>query len=255
MTTVDSPASDPARRRVAIITGGSGGIGRECATTLARAGFNIALTYSSNPESAEEAATAVREAGARCLTAQLDVADEIAAGAMFDRVEAEFGGLDSVVHTAGRMPLSPLVDLDMKELDELHRTNIRGTFVIDQQAARRLRPGGSIINFSTSVVGLSFPTYGAYVASKGAVEALTLVLARELAGRDVTVNAVAPGPVATALFLNGKTQEQIDASASSVPLHRLGQPEDVAPVVAFLASPEGHWVNGQVLRINGGAIY
>lgn len=145
-----------------------------------------------------------------------------------------------VVHAAGKLALAPLVDLDLAVLDEVHRINIRGTFVIDQQAARRLRPGGAIVNFSTSVVGTAFPTYGAYTASKGAVEALTMVLAREVRGRDVTVNAVAPGPTATDLFLDGKDQATIDRLAAAVPLERLGSPEDIAEVVAFLTSPAGH---------------
>ena len=150
------------------------------------------------------------------------------------------------------MSLSTIVDLDLDDLDALHRTNIRGTFVVNQQAARRLRRGGAIVNFSTSVVDLQFPTYGAYAASKGAVEALTLILARELRGRDITVNSVAPGPTATALFLDGKDDAAIEALAKQPPLERLGQPEDIASVVAFLVSPAGRWVNGQDLRANGG---
>jgi 3-oxoacyl-[acyl-carrier protein] reductase len=152
------------------------------------------------------------------------------------------------------MSLAPIVDLDLDVLDSVYRTNIRGTFVVDQLAARRLRRGGSIINFSTSVVGTSFPTYGAYAASKGAVEVLTLILARELRGRDVTVNAVAPGPTATDLFLDGKSDEQVQQLAHAVPLERLGQPSDIADIVAFLAGPAGHWINGQVIRANGGLV-
>ncbi|BFO14484.1 hypothetical protein SHKM778_08720 [Streptomyces sp. KM77-8] len=159
-----------------------------------------------------------------------------------------------VVNAAGRMILSTIADLDLAALDAMHRTNIRGTFVIAREAARRVRAGGSFVAFSTSVVGTQFPTYGAYAASKGAVEAMTLILARELRGRDVTVNAVAPGPTATDMFLTGKTPEQIDRLARTPPLERLGTPDDIAAVVAFLASPAGHWVNGQVLRANGGLV-
>lgn len=155
------------------------------------------------------------------------------------------------MHTAGQMKLAPLAELDLAELDLQHRINIRGTFVVCQQAVRRLRGGGSIVNFSTSVVGLAFPTYSAYSASKGAVEALSLILARELRGRDITVNAVAPGPTATPLFFEGKDQDEIDKSASQSPLERLGTPEDIAEVVAFLAGPQGHWVNGQTIRATG----
>jgi 3-oxoacyl-[acyl-carrier protein] reductase len=158
------------------------------------------------------------------------------------------------VNAAGRMSLSTVADLDLAELDELHRTNIRGTFVVAQQAARRLRAGGALIAFSTSVVGTAFPTYGAYAASKGAVEALTLILARELRGRDVTVNTVAPGPTSTDMFLDGKDEELIARLAAQSPLERLGTPDDIAEVVSFLAGPRGHWVNGQVVRVNGGMI-
>ena len=156
------------------------------------------------------------------------------------------------MHAAGRMVLAPLAELDLDVLDAVHRTNIRGTFVTNQQAARRLRPGGSIVNFSTSVLGTSFPEYSAYAASKGAVEAMTLILARELRGRDVTVNAVAPGPTATDLFFEGKDEQQIARLADAVPLQRLGTPGDIAELVAFLTSAAGHWVNGQNIRVNGG---
>ena len=168
-----------------------------------------------------------------------------------DRTEQVFGGVDVVVNTAGIMLLAPLVDLDLDDFDRMHRTNVRGTFVVSQLAARRLRPGGALVNFSTSVTRLQQPTYSAYAATKGAVEAMTLVLARELRGRDVTVNAVAPGPTATPLFLEGKPQAVIDHIASLPPLERLGEPADTAEVVAFLAGP-ARWVNGQVLYVNGG---
>jgi 3-oxoacyl-[acyl-carrier protein] reductase len=156
-----------------------------------------------------------------------------------------------VVHAAGVMTLAPLVDTDLDALDRMHRTNIRGTFVVDQQAARRLREGGAIINFSSSVLALALPGYSGYAATKGAVEAMTLILAREMRGRDITVNAVAPGPTATALFLDGKDEETVARMAAQPPLERLGTPQDIAGVVSFLAGP-GRWVNGQVVRANGG---
>jgi len=174
--------------------------------------------------------------------------------ALFAAAAERFGGVDVVVHAAGRMDLAPLADFDLAVLDEQLRVNVRGTFVVSQQAVRTLRDGGALINFSSSVVGLAFPTYSGYAATKGAVEAMTLVLARELRGRDVTVNVVAPGPTATDLFLDGKDQETIDRLAQQPPLQRLGQPEDIANVVSFLAGPDGRWVNGQVLRANGGVI-
>lgn len=238
--------------RVAIVTGGSRGIGSAVAKRLAADGLAVVVNYAGNAAAADETVAAIAAEGGTAIAVQADVADEHQVAALFDRAEQELGGVDVVVNSAGRMALSPIADLDLGVLDELHRTNIRGTFVVAQQAARRLRDGGAFVGFSTSVVVTQFPAYGAYAASKGAVEAMTLILARELRGRDITVNAVAPGPTATALFLDGKTPEQIDTLAKNPPLERLGTPEDIANVVAFLASPEGHWVNGQILRANGG---
>ncbi|GGI94699.1 SDR family oxidoreductase [Streptomyces brasiliensis] len=237
--------------RVALVTGGSGGIGRTVVERLARDGMAVGVHYAGNKARAEETVAAVQALGGRAVAVSGDVADEHAMSDAFDTVEREFGGLDVVVNTAGIMLLSPIATLDLDDLDRMHRTNIRGTFVVSQQAARRVRRGGAIINFSTSVTRLQFPAYGAYAASKGAVEAMTLILARELRGKDITVNAVAPGPTATELFLDGKDQAAIDTLAKAAPLERLGTPEDVAESVAFLAGP-ARWVNGQVLYTNGG---
>ncbi len=239
--------------RVAIVTGGSRGIGREAAERLAADGFAVVVVYGGNKDEAQAAVDAIGAKGSQAIAAQADVADEHAVAAVFDTAEKTFGGVDVVVHAAGTLYLAPVADLDLDRLDRLHRTNIRGTFVVDQQAARRVRDGGAIINFSTSVLGLALPGYAAYAATKGAVEAITLVLARELRGRDITVNAVAPGPTATALFLDGKDEETIASMAAQPPLERLGTPSDIAEVVSFLAGP-ARWVNGQVLRANGGIV-
>ncbi|MFF5896891.1 SDR family oxidoreductase [Streptomyces argenteolus] len=238
-------------RRVALVTGGSRGIGRESVERLAADGFAVVVTYAGNKAEADAAVAAVVSAGGEALAHQADVADEVAVAGLFDAAEEAFGGVDVVVHAAGVMALAPLVDLDLDVLDRMHRTNIRGTFVVGQQAARRLRNGGALINFSSSVLALALPGYSAYAATKGAVEAITLILARELRGRDITVNAVAPGPTATALFLDGKDEETIAKMAAQPPLERLGTPQDIAEVVSFLAGP-ARWVNGQVLRANGG---
>lgn len=238
-------------RRVALVTGGSRGIGRESVERLAADGFAVVVTYAGNKAEADAAVAAVVSAGGEALAHQADVADEVAVAGLFDAAEEAFGGVDVVVHAAGVMALAPLVDLDLDVLDRMHRTNIRGTFVVGQQAARRLRNGGALINFSSSVLALALPGYSAYAATKGAVEAITLILARELRGRDITVNAVAPGPTATALFLDGKDEETIAKMATQPPLERLGTPQDIAEVVSFLAGP-ARWVNGQVLRANGG---
>ncbi|MFE3137676.1 SDR family oxidoreductase [Streptomyces scopuliridis] len=240
-------------RRVAIITGGSRGIGRESAERLAADGFAVVLNYAANNTEAEAAVAAITAAGGQAMAFRADVADETAIAALFDAAEDAYGGVDVVVHAAGVMTLAPLADTDLDALDRMHRTNIRGTFVVDQQAARRLRAGGAIINFSSSVLALALPGYSAYAATKGAVEAITLILARELRGRDITVNAVAPGPTATALFLDGKDEQAIAKMAGQAPLERLGTPRDIAEVVAFLAGP-ARWVNGQVLRANGGIV-
>lgn len=237
--------------RVAIVTGGSRGIGRRSAERLAADGFAVVLTYGSGKADADEAAAKITAASGSAMAVPVDVADETSVAALFDAAEQSYGGVDVVVHAAGIMVLSPLADLDLADLDRMHRTNIRGAFVVNQQAARRVRAGGAIINFSTSVTRLSLPTYSAYAASKAAVEAISLILARELRGRDITVNAVAPGPTATDLFLTGKDEQTIARMAAQPPLERLGTPADIAEVVAFLAGP-ARWINGQVLYANGG---
>ena len=237
--------------RVALVTGGSGSIGRAVVERLAQDGMAVGVHYAGNRAGADEAVAAIRSAGGRAIAVGGDVADENAMSAAFDTVEAELGGIDVVVNTAGIMLLGPIATLNLDDLDRMHRTNIRGTVVVVQQAARRGRPGGAIITFSTTVTRTQFPTYGAYVASKAAVEALTLTLARELRGKDITVNAVAPGPTATALFLDGKDETTIANLAKAAPLERLGRPDDIAETVAFLAGP-ARWVNGQVIFTNGG---
>ncbi|MFD9587673.1 SDR family oxidoreductase [Streptomyces sp. NPDC059980] len=248
MTTTEQPAA-----RVAIVTGGSGGIGSAVAQALAADGMSVVVHYSGRAERADEVVTSIRKAGGEAVAVSGDVADETAMAALYDTAEERFGGVDVVVNTAGIMVLAPLTAMDLDVFDRMHRVNVRGTFVVSQLAARRLRPGGALVNFSTSVTRLQQPTYAAYAATKGAVEAMTLILARELRGRDVTVNAVAPGPTATPLFLEGKSPELVERIAAVSPLERLGTPEDIAQAVAFLAGPGGRWVNGQVLFSNGGA--
>lgn len=239
--------------RAALVTGGSGGIGRAVAERLAADGQSVAVHYAGNKARADETVARITAAGGQAFAVSGDIAEEADMVAAFDRVEQEFGGIDVVVNTAGIMILGPLATLSLDDLDRMHRANIRGTFVVSQQAARRVRAGGAIINFSTSVTKLQFPNYSAYAASKGAVNAMTLVLARELRGRDITVNAVAPGPTATDLFLEGKEQATIDALAAAPPLERLGTPDDIAEAVAFIAGP-ARWLNGQVIYVNGGLI-
>ncbi len=236
---------------VALVIGGSGGIGSSVVERLARDGFAVVVHYAGNAARAEEMAEGIRTEGGRAIAVGGDVADELAMAAAFAAVEREYGGIDVVVNTAGIMILSPIATMDLDDLDRMHRTNIRGTFVVSQLAANRLRAGGALINFSTTVTRTHFPSYAGYVASKAAVESMTLILARELRGRDITVNAVAPGPTATPLFLDGKDEGTIANLTKAAPLERLGQPEDIAESVAFLAGP-ARWVNGQVVYVNGG---
>lgn len=237
--------------RVALVTGASGGIGRAVARRLATEGMAVGVHYAGNKAAAQETVAAVEAAGGRAVAVTGDVADEQAMADAFSAVEGAFGGIDVVVHTAGVMTLAPIAEFDLDAFDRLMRTNVRGAFVVAREAARRVRDGGAVVTFSTSVTRLAFPGYAPYAASKGAVEAMTLVLAREMRGRDVTVNAVAPGPTATPLFLEGKDQETIGRLAAQPPLERLGTPDDIAETVAFLAGP-GRWINGQVLFANGG---
>jgi len=239
--------------RVAIVTGGSRGIGRQSALRLAADGYKLVLVYSGNEAEADSAVQEVLATGGKAVAVQADVSDLGAVTKAFDAAEQAYGGVDVIVHAAGIMKLTTIADADFDVIDEIMRVNTRGTFTVAQQAAKRIRSGGAFIAFSTSVVGLSLPTYGPYVASKAAVEGIILILARELRGRDITVNAVAPGPTATALFLDGKDEQTIARMATQPPLERLGVPEDIAEAVAFLAGP-ARWMNGQVLRVNGGIV-
>jgi 3-oxoacyl-[acyl-carrier protein] reductase len=240
--------------KVAIVTGASRGIGAAVAERLADDGLTVVINYSGDVKSAEALARKIEAKGGRALTARADVSDVNAVRGMFDAAEAAFGGVDVLVNNAGIMKLAKIADSDDSLFDLQVAVNLKGTFNTLREAARRLRDGGRIINFSTSVVGVKLETYGVYAATKSAVETLTAILSKELRGRSITVNAVAPGPTATDLFLNGKSQELIDRMAKMNPLERLGTPADIASAIAFLAGRDGSWINGQVLRANGGMV-
>ncbi len=240
--------------KVAIVTGAARGIGAAIAERLARDGSSVVVNYSGSAGEAETLVSKIEAAGGKALSAQADVSDPAAVKRLFDDAQGAFGGIDILVNNAGIMKLAPLAEADDALFDSQIAINLKGNFNTLREAAKRLREGGRIINLSSSVVGLYQPTYGVYSATKAAVEALTHVLSKELRGRQITVNAVAPGPTATSLFLTGKPQTVIDNLAKLAPLERLGQPEDIANAVSFLAGPDGAWINGQVLRANGGII-
>jgi 3-oxoacyl-[acyl-carrier protein] reductase len=240
--------------KVALVTGASRGIGMAIAERLARDGFQLIINYSETAAPAVSLVRKLEAAGSHAIAVKADISDPSAVRQMFDAAEAAFGGIDVLVNNAGIMALAPIAETDDASFDRQIAVNLKGTFNTLREAAKRLRSGGRIVNFSSSVVGLLMPTYGVYVATKAAVEGLTSVLAKELRGRNITANAVAPGPTATDLFLKGKPQDVVDRMAKMAPLERLGQPSDIADVVSFLVGPDGAWVNGQVLRANGGII-
>ena len=243
-----------AKGRVAIVTGSSRGIGAAISERLAADGFTVVINYAGGAAEAEALAGNIERAGGRAITAQADVSNGAAVSRMFDMADAAFGCVDVLVNNAGIMRLAGLADSDDALFDSQVAINLKGTFNTLREAPRRLRNGGRIINLSSSVVGLYQPTYAVYAATKAGIEAMTHVLAKELRGRNITVNAIAPGPTATKLFLDGKPKEAVDHLTKLAPLERLGEPSDIAAAVSFLAGPDGSWINGQVLRANGGII-
>ncbi|MBU8976015.1 MULTISPECIES: SDR family oxidoreductase [unclassified Lysobacter] len=240
--------------RTALVTGASRGIGAAIARRLAADGFTVVVNYAGASADADALVAEIEQAGGRAVAAQADVSDAAAVARLFDNAQAAFGGVDVLVNNAGIMRLATLAESDDALFDSQVAINLKGTFNTLREAARRLRDGGRIVNLSSSVVGLTPPTYAVYAATKAAVETMTQILSKELRGRNITVNAVAPGPTATRLFLDGKPQDVIERLAKQAPLERLGQPEDIAATVAFLAGPDGGWINGQVLRANGGIV-
>ena len=238
--------------RTAIVTGAAGGIGRAVATRLGTDGFQVVVGYTGHEDKATQTADEIKAVGGNAITVRSDVRNENEVAHLFERATAAFGQLDAVVHSAGIMSLSPMVKNDVEQFDRTIATNLRGTFLVLARAAQQVADGGRIITLSSSIIAKSTPGYGAYIASKAGVEGLIRVLAQELRGRNISVNAVAPGPVATALFLEGKTAEQIAQLSKMAPMERLGEPVDVAGVVSFLVGPDGGWINAQVVRANGG---
>ena len=242
-------------KKTAIITGASGGIGGEVARRLVRDGFGVVIHYAGKPAAAQAVVAELKAAGGQAISVQADVASVPDVERLFQESIDAFGDPEVVVHSAGIMLLSLISAGDVETFDKVITTNLRGTFLVLAQAAKHVRGGGRIIAFSSSVIAKSFPTYGPYIASKAGVEGLVHVLANELRGRNITVNAIAPGPVGTDLFLRGKSEAQIEEFKKLNPLERLGTSEDIANVVSFLAGSDGGWVNSQVIRANGGFAY
>jgi len=241
-----------APQRVALVTGGSRGIGAAIVRRLARDGFAVAINYASSAHEADALAAEIRDAGGRALAVRADVSKAAEVTALFDQVQAELGRIDVLVNSAGVLSVQPLADTTDEQFERTFDINTRGTFNTLRAAATRLADGGRVVNVSSTTIALNLPGYAIYIGSKAAVESFTHVFSKELRGRQITVNAVAPGPVATELFLKGKSPELIEHFTKLPPLERLGQPEDIAGVVSFLAGPDSGWVNGQILRANGG---
>lgn len=240
--------------KVAIVTGASRGIGAAIVKRLASDGFSVVVNYAGNTALANALVMQIEQAGGKAISVQADVSDPSDVVRLFDRAQETFGGVDVLVNNAGIMKLATVADTTDADIDRMIDINLKGSFYTLREAARRLRNGGRVINLSSSLVGLLQPTYGIYTATKAGVEALSSIMSKEMRGRNISVNSIAPGPTATDLFLNGKTPELIEHLSRIPPLERLGKPDDIANVVSFLSGIDGTWVNGQTIRVNGGII-
>jgi 3-oxoacyl-[acyl-carrier protein] reductase len=240
--------------KVAIVTGASRGIGASIAERLAGDGFAVVVNYAQSARPAEELVRRIVESGGRASAFKADVSDPAAVGAMFEFAAKQFGGIDVLVNNAGILSQSTIADTSDSDFDRLIAINLKGTFNALREGAKRIRNDGRIVNFSTSLVGSLMPSHAIYAATKAAVETMTSIMAKELRGRNITVNAIAPGPTATDMFLTGKSPELIQQMAKVPPLERLGTPDDIAGVVSFLAGRDAGWINGQTLRANGGYV-
>lgn len=238
----------------AIITGASRGIGRACAVRLAADGFPVAVNYFNRRDQADEVVAEITAAGGRAVAIQADVSVSADARRLYDGTEAAFGPVGVLVNNAGIIAMLPTAEADEAAFDRLMAINVRGALLMMQLAAQRMTAGGRVINMSSSVTVMKQVAYGPYAASKAALDMLTRAMSEEMRGRDITVNAVAPGAVATELFFTGKSEARVESLRLLSPLERLGTPEEIAAVVSFLAGPDGGWINGQTIRTNGGTV-
>ncbi|WP_204524240.1 SDR family oxidoreductase [Corticimicrobacter populi] len=243
-----------ANGKVAIVTGSSRGIGAATARRLALDGYSVTINYLHNQDLAQDSVAYIENAGGKAISVQADVSDPDAVRKLFDATQEAFGGVDVVVSNAGVMRLASFASMSDEDFDRMMAVNLKGGFNVLRLAAQRVRDCGRIISLSSSITQLRSPTYGPYAASKGAQELFASVLAKELAGRQISVNAMAPGLVNTTLFTDGKTPEQIAGFAQRTPHQRLGEPEDIAHVISALCSGDGMWINGQTVFANGGVI-
>jgi len=242
------------KQKTALVTGASTGIGAAIAARLAAEGFHVIVNYANNDAAAVQVVQQIKAAGGSAIAAKADVSDAAAVRRIFEAADAASGGIDVLVNNAGIMKLAAIADSDEALFDRQVAVNLWGTINTMREAAKRMQDGGKIVNFSSSVVGLKLENYGVYAGIKAAVETITAILSKELRGRSINVNAIAPGPTATQLFIKGKPQEVIDRMSKMAPMERLGTPEDIANAVAFLVGPDAGWINGQTLRANGGLV-
>lgn len=238
--------------KVAIVTGASRGIGRAIALKLAGNGASIIVNYAGNAQKAQQTVEEIKVLGVEAHPIQADVSKISEIKKLFDQTIKQFGKVDILVNNAGINIYKPIIEVTEEDFDKIFDINVKGTYFACQQAALRMADSGRIINFSSSTTAMMLPTYSAYVATKGAVEQMTRVLAKELGSKGITVNVVSPGPTDTELFREGKSEEAINRFAQMAALGRLGQVQDIADVVAFLASDDARWITGQNIRVNGG---
>lgn len=239
-------------KRIAIVTGASRGIGAALAHRLAMDGFCTIINYQSDADAAKRVVARIEEAGGMAMAVQADVSKPHGIRHLFDVAEHEYGLVDVLVNNAGILKVAPIASVSDEDFNAQMKINVFGAFYGLREGANRVRDGGRIISLSTSIVGTYMPAHGVYAATKAAVETMTRVLAKEVGNRQITVNAVSPGPVGTDLFLTGRSEEIIQRITADIPMGRLGEPDDIARIISFLAGPESSWISGQVIRANGG---